>query len=144
MNYTFSDKGLTADERTLCKQFEKQYFDNEVIDLSFIEKAIKVSGVKKEAFKVWDYWRMVNGRFVQFRESLREPMELYDLIMDCQAGDAGAMWFKDGKTGYARLRSSAKNRDIGWGWHPYLSIINGSLFVKYNTIIGGYKIAKIK
>jgi hypothetical protein len=157
-NYTFSTKGLDREEIQFLQICEEMYFEEVVVDKHFLTKAVNKSSyeigqVPKKIIDIFDYWQTLNGRFRLHRQSLKEPMLLSKVIT--RQTDRGmrlstrASINLISKDGTFHLRGQAGNERIIWNCHPYLEIIETNsgelnLHLKYNKIIGGFFIAKLK
>ena len=144
--YTFMTKGLSEKEIEFLAECERMYFEGLTIDLEFLKKAKDKTGIKKFS-SAWGYWKTINGRFVAHRDSLKNPVELDDVLGEGRLKLYDRANYNTLDKTYS-IKSAEANNRILWDCGPYLEIITRTdgtkaLHLGYNKIIGGFKIAAL-
>jgi len=143
--YTFKTDGLTEKEINFLSNCEKLYFQQKQINLDFLKEAIK--GIEKpfDFSSAWGYWKMLNSHSVFNRHTLIKPVSLQKYLIPTKKKGADIFECYGDIKGTFRLKHYDEFKDnILNDCHPYLEVSNGVLRLKYNSIIGGFKIAKVK
>ncbi len=158
-NYTFSTKGLDQEEIQFLQICEEMYFDEVVVDKEFIYEAAEKAGytvgkIPKKILEAFNYFKFCNGRYRMYRQSLKEPMLLSDVLTRRGRGMNMIKSVTCDIDLYSKgenfgLKSSKADGRILNGEGAYLEIIKTSggnidLHLKYNNIIGGFFIARLK
>ena len=111
-------KGLTKMEIEFLAECERMYFEDLPINLEFLKKAKAKTGIKKFS-SAWDYWKTINGRFVAHRDSLKNPVELDDVLGEGRLKIYDRANYNTIDKTYS-IKSAEANNRILWDCLPYL------------------------